>query len=170
MLQDGLTIARALQNRSVIGNTLATLRDRIRQSAVSDPEETPDFNAVECTQQFMDAQASLRALKTSLTKASINTLVCIPSDAPVPEAGLEVPVYQAVFIRDDLKAQKKILEDLIRIPVNQTRWVRSSDSEEKVVLTRHFDFQATLKKVELLQDQINGIDALIQYTDHNQKV
>jgi hypothetical protein len=165
-----LTIARALQNRKMIGNTLGTLANRIKNSAVTDPDDKPDFKPDECLAQFTQEQFNLRQLKIQAVSASVTTMVKIGEDVPTPEAGKDVPVYQAVLIRDDLKSQKALLESLTATPLNSMRWVRSSDSEEKITRVRNFNFQETIKKIENLQDMINQIDAQIQYTDNTTSI
>ncbi len=164
----GITLGKALRLRSTVANKIATASARARQTAISlstDPK--PDFDVKEQLKIFTDEQRNLRELKVKTTAKSLNTKVLIPEDIPVDEAGKEVPVYCAVLIRDDLKARKKLLDELIAMPVSVDRYeyYDTSEGQERPVKKRNFSFEEAIATSELLQESIDTIDGIIQGTD-----
>jgi hypothetical protein len=165
-----MTIAKALQQRKTIANKLATLALRATKCAVKEKDQETDFDTESCLEEFESEQYALRDLKIKGAIASHNTLVCIPTTIPVPEAGNAIPVYQAVLLRDDMKGHKALLEQLIDIPTTKRNYMRMSGGEEEIKMERAFDFERILEEIEALQDAIGEIDALIQYNDNTIKI
>lgn len=161
----GKTLARGLRERSTICGEISMAQSRALTNAVAVEGRNQDFNVVEQIKLYREKQADLRALKTRCSEISITTLVEIPASAPIEEAGKNVPLYQAVLIRDDLKGQKSFFEQLTRI---------NADNEERVVgdtlvtrtKTRSFDFEKTIEIIDLIQESIDAIDSLIQAKDN----
>ncbi len=169
----GMTLGRALRLRSTIANKIKQAAARAKGSAVySDPGPTPDFNVEEQIALYTEEQQKLRELKVKTAVKSLNTKVTIPDDIPVAEAGMQVPVYAAVLIRDDLKARKQLLTAIIDTPLEPDRrellYGRNSDSPP-VEKKRSFDFQSAVENSEKLQDAIDTLDGIIQGADATTK-
>jgi hypothetical protein len=165
-----MTIAKALQQRKTIANKLATLSQRAMKCAVKEKDAETDFDTESCLEEFESEQYALRDLKIKGSLASHNTLVLIPGSIPVPEATTRIPVYQAVLIRDDMKGRKALLEQLINLPTTKRNYMRMTGGEEEIKMERSFDFEKMLEEIEVLQDAIGEIDALVQYNDNTVKI
>lgn len=166
------TLARALKDRKTIANELSTISMRAYKDAVITTDESkstdfkPDFNTQEYTQKYLETQHRLRELKTGIANKTSSTLVKIPSEVPVPEAGTEVPLFQAILIRDDLKSQKIFFDRFLNISIKDSRYNHKTEEYEEIKKERQFDFEKTRQLVDNLQDYIDNIDALIQFTDN----
>jgi ribosomal protein S18 len=163
-----MTIAKALQQRKTIANKLATYAQRAMKCALKEKDQETDFDTESCLEQFESEQFALRDMKIKGTLASHQTLVPIPKEVPVPEAGTTIPVYQAVLIRDDLKGRKALLEQLVNLPTVKSNYMRGVSEEVK--LERTFDFEKILEEISIIQDAIDQVDALVQYTDNTTKI
>jgi len=163
------TIAKALRERKTLGNTIATAKQRAISGAVSEKDKKTDFNTAEYIIAFHDAQLELRKLKTAIAEKTASTLVTIPVDVPCPEAGTQVTLYQAILIRDDLKALKQFNEHLVGLPVRDDyRW--RGEAQEVVEKVRNFDFDGTVELIDKIQDSIDAVDAVIQYVDNTEEI
>jgi len=163
------TIAKALRDRKTLGQTIATARNRAIENAVSNKGAKTDFETLEQIGSFQESQFKLRNLKTSIAVKTVGTLVKIPTDAPVPEVGQEVNLYQAILIRDDLKAQKQFFESLINLRCDTDyRW--RGEKEEAIERVRNFDFDALVALIDKIQDSIDAVDSVIQYTDNTENL
>jgi len=165
-----MTIAKALQQRKTIAMKLATLQQRAIKCAVVEKDKKVDFDTESCLEEYESEQYALRDMKIKGTIASHTTTVCIPTNIPVPEAGNEIPVYQAVLLRDDMKGRKVLLEQLINLPTSKRNYMRMTGGEEEIQMERAFDFDKILQEIDTLQDAIGQVDALIQYTDQTTKI
>ena len=168
-----ISILRAVRNRKTIAGEIAVAQKRAQQSAVSVEGNTIDFSANDQLVIYMAKQAELRKTKLAILAASINNKVRIPKNIEIPESGQEVPVHQAILIRDDLKGLKGLLESLIAIDTNPVRDIyamRAGMESEGKRKVRNFDFEKTVKAVADLQGAIDEIDAAIQYVDSTSEI
>ncbi len=164
-----ISIAKALRNRKTLANNIATSRNRASNNAVSNKEEKTDFNVSECIESFLNYQQDLRSLKTAIAIRTSSTMVEIPLNTPIPEAGKKVSLYQAILIRDDLKAQKQFFDSMVNIRCcNETRW--RGDQQEVIEKIRNFDFDETIALVDKIQESIDTVDAIIQYADNTENL
>jgi len=163
------TIAKALRDRKTFGQTIATARRRAVENAVSNKGVETDFKTQDQIDYFQESQFKLRNLKTSIATKTVTTFVKIPDDVPVNEAGKEVNLYQAILIRDDLKAQKQFFENLINLRCDADyRW--RGEKEEIIERVRNFDFDALVVLIDKIQDSIDIVDSVIQYTDNTENI
>lgn len=161
-----MTLARGLRERSTMRGLLATLSQRIFRFAVIDKGQNPDFRAETSLMKYEEKQAELRDIKTKCIKASIRKMVRIPEGFSVPEAGCDVPVYQAILIRDDLKGLRNVLARLIELNVEPQRiGGYGPDAATVIEKERTFDFEKVLERHDKLQADIDDLDGLIQATD-----
>jgi len=166
---EGKTLAAALRLRSTLANKIAQASNRAQTNAVCYVGENGDFNYEEQIASFVKEQANLRSLKTQTALKSLLTKIKVPEGLPVEESGKEIPVYQAVLVRDDLKSYKMLLERISNIPIGKEydRFAYRAPSTEVEIpeKIRNFSFQETLDLIEKIQDAIDTIDGLIQATD-----
>jgi hypothetical protein len=171
-MSNKMSILRALRERKTIANEIEKASTRAQTNAVATEDETPDFNVDEQIALHSQKQYELRALKCGIAAASLSTLVNIPNDVSVPEAGKQVPVYQAILIRDDLKGRKKFLEGIEKSntapDIFALRTVREGQEPKKRI--RKFDFAKILSDIDKLQTAIDEIDAAIQYADSTTQI
>lgn len=164
------TIARALKDRKTIALNIGKVSQRALTNAVQNLSRKRDFDCQEHIQKYLDEQHNLRVLKTQIAKKTASFEVLIPENCPTQEAGTKVPLVQAILIRDDLKAQRGYFEKYLSLNNIEQKYDRETNKYEEVELERYYDFQEMVKKVDDLQDHIDTIDALIQFTDNTEKV
>lgn len=160
------TLARALKDRKTVANELSSISTRAYKDAVLKPDDKPDFNTHEYIQKYLESQHNLRELKTGIANKTSSTLVKIPSEIPVPEAGTEVSLFRAILIRDDLKSQKMFFDRFLNIQTKESRYNHKTEEYEEIKKERQFDFEKTRQLVDDLQDYIDSVDSLIQFTDN----
>jgi len=163
----GITLGKALRMRSTIANKIKQANERAIGSAVfQTPGPVPDFDVNEQIGIYVDEQQKLREMKVKIAVKSLNTKVTIPDDVPVAEAGMQVPVYAAVLIRDDLKSRRQLLSAIINLPLVAERPRRLyGEPEPTVEKKRNFEFENAVKLSEELQNAIDTLDGIIQGTD-----
>lgn len=159
------TLAKLLRERKTIANNIKTSDNRINRFAITEEGAKIDFCPMESLKAYQAGQFSLRENKTRTIFKTISLKVLIPENAPVPEAGQEVSIYQAILIRDDLKSQKTIMERLIATDENTQR-LGYGDNAREIKRQRNFKFEEILSAQENIQEAIDSIDALIQYVDN----
>lgn len=160
------TIGKALRLRKTIAQTLGQITGRIQSSAVTYGDVEPDFDVNDQLERHMDEQANLRKIKMAVISKSVEAKVKISKDIPVPEADTEIPVYQAILLRDDLKARRSILSGLVNTSnTPRQEFDRKTGDYISVPAVRRFNFNEVLKEIDNLQDAIDEIDAAIQYVD-----
>lgn len=161
------TIAKLMRSKKTFANKIKTSQSRATANAVKFPEEKVDFDVQKCVIDFLRNQDELREAKTQIAQKTISTLVKIPDNVSTIEHGTEVPLFKAILIRDDLKAYKALLDSLIAMPTVQTKWgYRDEDDNKVLVKERLFSFDEYVKESEKIQEDIDTIDSLIQYTDN----
>lgn len=161
-----ITIGKALRLKKTIIQNISQAIQRAKSSAVTYGDKKPDFNVSDQLERYISSQNELRNIKINVIKKSVEVMVPIPKNTPVPEAGTSVPAYQAILIRDDLKGQRSFLNDLINMRVvDEKEYDMESNKYITVPAVRNFDFEDVLEQTESLQDYIDEIDAAIQYTD-----
>lgn len=167
-----MSILRALRERKTISAELAKASQRISANAVKNEGDHVDFSVEEQLKVHGDKQHELRSLKVSVLEASLKSKVKIPDGISIPEAGQEVPVYQAILIRDDLKGRKSVLGLLENANVNDDNrgFYAMREGQESKKKVRQFDFQKVLAELDQLQSAIDEIDAAIQYVDSTTQI
>ena len=163
------TIAKCLREKKSIFELLHICSNRINENAVLESDIEGDFNTEEQTEKYHELQLHLRDLKCAVAAASQTITVRVPDDTPTQEAGSDVPLFRAILIRDDMKSMKNVLQQLTEKNINPPRYRHREDAPPPR-LTRRFDFESTLKKIEILQNSIDSLDAAIQYADNINKV
>lgn len=167
----GFTLAKALRTKKTISQVLATVTQRAMKNLVVTENQKIDFDPLEQLGLYLENQQNLRQLKTSVAAKSLSAKVKVPANDPdgllvLAEAGQDIPVYQAVLLRDDLKGYRAILQRMIDTPANNREtYDRKTGELVEVPVSRKFDFTKTLKLVEIVQDKIDEIDGAIQYAD-----
>lgn len=169
------TLANLLRKRKTIASKLGTFSERAVGGAVTETvdgkENKPDFDTQENVELFKSTQHELRKIKSAVAETTSTKKVSIPEDIPVPEAGQEVSLYQAILIRDDLKSQKNLLERVSKLSSGvEKRKLFLRETSETTEKVRHFDFDEFVKMSDSLQEYIDKVDALIQYTDNTLSV
>lgn len=161
------TLAQLLRDKKTLSRTLGIYSERAKKFAVTLPDDNLDFDTNECIKKFRESQSELRKAKTEASLKSISTMVFIPDEIECSESGTDVPLFRAVLIRDDLKSLKSLLDQINNISTTPDRWSYLGDENTKpMTKKRNFNFEETLLLSDKLQEQIDEIDALIQYTDH----
>jgi hypothetical protein len=161
----GKTLAKVLRMRSTLARDLAEVRNRALKHAVVEKDlKKPDFNTSACLEDFIGLQSDLRVVKTATATKSVSTFVKIPEDIPVAEAGSEVPLIQAILIRDDLKATASLLKQLTEFDASDFR-DGYGEHVRLVERERTFDFEVVLTLLDEVQEAIDNIDDIIQGTD-----
>jgi hypothetical protein len=159
---------KALRDRTKLKEEIKTAQNRAETSAVTYEDEPSDFNVVDQLTTYGTKQNELRASKMAVIKASLNTLIPI-NTALVPESGTEVPLYQAVLIRDDLKGRKSLLTRLAGFPTStkNDRYYSEGPVTKKI---RNFPLDGILSEINSIQEAIDEIDVAIQYADSTTEV
>ena len=158
------TIAKGLRNKKTLAGNLGTTSARILKNAVVSQGAKTDFAAEEQIALYKEGQSELRALKTAVAQKSVTLKLKMPDNLPngYDEAGKEVPLFQAILIRDDLKGYRSILQKLIDIPTTTTEFDRKAGDYVNVERERKFDFEKTLKEIDEIQDLIDGVSKIIK--------
>lgn len=163
------TIAKSLRSRKTLAQKLAECQSRILRSAVIDEDRTEDFKVSDTMQEMLDLQAQLRATKTSVARASVNIMVAIPAEILGTDSIRDIPLYEAVLLRDDMKSRLSLVKQLVDMPTDSQRgyYREEKDPPKK---KRTFDFDSVLKEVSNLQEWIDEVDARIQFADNTKEI
>lgn len=165
------TISKALRNRKTLIQNLSTHTNRINQNAITYGDKIPDYSIEDLLNKFDSDQSALRKNKIDVIKKSVEATVKIPEGFDFPESGQFIPVYQAVLLRDDLKAKRKIIVDLTsKSSEGKEIFDRATADYVTIPAVRHYDLNEFDLLSEKLQDVIDEIDAAIQYVDATEKI
>lgn len=160
-----MTIAKALKQRKSLAEKLSLCQQRIIKSSVWNEGEEPDFNVEEVLKEMEKTQSVLRNIKTSVALASVTSKIKIPEGCSCKR---EIPIYEAVLLRDDLKCKLSLLKKIIDIPLEKPFTYREQVAPPNKIRT--FNFAETLKEIERIQDWIDEIDSRIQFADNTEKI
>lgn len=174
-----VTLARLLRLRTTLAGeiTLATTRltKVVVTTFIDNVPRKLDFDCSTCMTQVMQGKAKLRYIKTQGAIASATCMVAIPEfdKELVPESGTTVPVYQAVLIRDDIKAYRGLVSKLLDVQETQETQETGYGENRKVFLVvkkRNYDYQKLVEFHAAMQNWIDEIDGIIQGTDATYKI
>ena len=101
---------------------------------------------------------------------TIEETVSIPVSQYVKESGVDVPLFKAILIRDDLKSYLMCIEQIISKNHGISYSYTGRSEPLAITLERNFNLQAMLDQAEEIQSLIDTIDASIQYVDNTKEI